>query len=444
MRRDIMISKAINFIKRDIWRIQLRKTSRKRSFLVKNLRIVLLALRRFNEDKCQLRASALTFYSILSIVPVAAMAFGIAKGFGFEKTLQTSLMERLPGQEEVVGHIVNFAQTLLDNTKGGLIAGIGVGVLFWTIIKVLGNIEKSFNDIWGIKHPRSFARKISDYLSIMLICPVLFIASSSLTVVIASQVRLVIEKISFLGAFGPLIFFLLKLLPYCVIWILFSFIYIFMPNTKVKFKSAILAGIVAGSIYQIVQWLYVNFQIGMAKYNAIYGSFAALPLFLMWVQISWLVVLLGAEISFAHQNVETYEFEHDCLRISYSFKRLLTLRIAQVLVKNFASGERPLSADNISSMLEIPVRLVNQILYELSEAGIVLEAKEEDNKDTLYMPARDIENFTVKSVIDSLEGHGSNDIPVVESNELKRISTCLKAFSEAIEKSSCNVALKDI
>ncbi|MCK4859219.1 MAG: YihY/virulence factor BrkB family protein, partial [Candidatus Omnitrophica bacterium] len=337
-----------------------------------------------------------------------------------------------------------FANQLLKNTKGGLIAGIGVAILFWIVIKVLGNIEESFNDIWGIKHARSIGQKLSDYLSIMLICPILVIMSSSITVFITSQIVLITQKLTLLGAISPLIFALLKLLPYCVIWILFTFIYIFMPNTKVNFRSGLLAGIVAGTIYQIVQFAYINFQIGVAKYNAIYGSFAALPLFLVWLQISWLVVLFGAELSFAYQNVETYEFEPDCLRISHSFKRLLALRIAHLLVKNFSKGEQPLTDFEISHLLEIPIRLVRQILYELAGAGVISELKEQEHKGMTYQPARDIETFTIKYVIDALEQRGSDKIPIAQSRELDKLSECLKTFSGAIEKLPENAALKDI
>ena len=178
------------------------------------------------------------------------------------------------------------------------------------------------------------------------------------------------EKIAFLGAFSPVVFFLLKLLPYGLLWGLFTFLYIFMPNTKVRFTSGLLAGIIAGTIFQIVQWAYITFQIGAANYNAIYGSFAALPLFLVWLQLSWLIVLYGAELSFAHQNVDTYEFEPDALQASHRLKMLLSLQIAQHLIKNFATASDPPSAAQISHRLEIPIRLVNEILSELVKSGI--------------------------------------------------------------------------
>jgi membrane protein len=439
-----MIGKIIHFLTVDIWRIRLKDLSRRRSFLIKQLRVVLVAGRGFAEDKCQLRASALTYYSLLSIVPVVAMAFGVAKGFGFEKVLENQLLEKFPGQEEVLTQVVGFAHALLENTKGGLVAGIGIALLFWTVIKVLGNIEKSFNDIWGIKQARSIGRKFSDYLSMMLICPLLAIASSSATVFIATQITAITQRIELLGAFSPLIFFIVKLLPYCVIWVLFTFIYIFMPNGKVNFKAGLIAGVVSGTIYQAAQWFYINFQVGVAKYNAIYGSFAALPLFLVWIQLSWLIVLLGAEISFASQNVDMYEFEPDCLRASFSFKKLLSLRIVHLLVKRFAKGEAPLSEAELARSLDTPVKLVRQIVYELNDAGIISRIKTDQDKEIAYQPAKTIETLTVHHVTQALERRGVDHIPLVDGKDLETLSKSLQEFDEILSKSPANKPLLDI
>lgn len=439
------LSRFIKFVTTDIWRIQLRNYSRTKAFLIKQLRIIVLAVRGFAEDKCKFRASALTFFSLLSIVPVIAMMFGIAKGFGLERRVEAEILKRLEGQEEIATRIIGFANSLLENARGGFIAGVGVIFLFWTIIKLLSNIENSFNEIWGVKRPRTIGRKFSDYLSMILVCPILLAVAGSVTVVISSQVRLMVEKIPiFSSTVGPVIILLLKLLPYCTIWIVFTFIFIFMPNTKVKFTSGLLAGIVGGTVFQIVQRVYITFQIGAAKYGAIYGSFAAMPLFLLWLQLSWLVVLFGAELSFAKQNVETYEFEQDCLHVSHSYKRLLSLLMVHSLVKGFCNGEKPSDAWQISQKLEIPIRLVRQMLYELVESGVVCEVKTEGDKEAAYQPGRDVEALTVKYVIDALEQRGHSAIPVIKSAEVDKLSDCLDKFGRAVEESPANIALKNI
>ncbi len=437
-------SKIIHFIKTDIWRIRKKDLSRTKYFFVKPLRILLLAIRGFGQDQCPLQASALTFYSILSIVPLVAMAFGIAKGFGFQTLLEKQMLEKFPGQEEVMTRIFDFARSLLETTKGGVIAGIGIVFLLWTVIKLLSHIEHSFNNIWEVKTPRAYGRKFSDYLSIVLISPLLVILSSSAAVFITTQITLITEKVALIGVFSPVIFVILKFVPYCLVWILFIFIYILMPNTKVNFSSGSIAGILAGTIYQIAQFGYIYFQVGMSRYNAIYGSFAALPLFLIWIRLSWLIVLFGAEISFAYQHVDTYEFEPDCRWISRSFKRLLTLNIARLVISNFSKGERPLTASNISFALEIPIRLVRQILHELVEAGILSNTDIKENKELAYQPGRHINTITIKSIIDALDQKGVDDIPVAQTAELKALSEALQSFSHELKKSPANRLLKDI
>lgn len=432
------------FITKDIWTIRAKSLSGVQLFCVKMLRIILLSLRGFKEDKCQLRASALTFFSLLSVVPVVAMAFGIAKGFGFENMLEDLLTDKLQGQEEVVAKIIAFAQTFLDNTKGGLIAGIGILILVWTVIKVLGNIEHSFNDIWGIKQPRPMSRKFSDYLAIMFICPVLLILSSSMTVFITTEITLITEKISLLGVISPLIFFFLRLLPYTVLWLLFSFIYIVMPNTRVNISSGIVGGVIAGTVYQLVQWVYVAFQIGASKYGAIYGSFAALPLFLIWLQLSWLIVLFGAESAFAHQNVDTYEFEPQSLKASRAFRRLVALRVVALLAKTFAHAEKPLTVLDIIKQLDVPVRLLRDILFELTEAGIVTITKDEKAHMHAYQPGCDVNLLSVHYVLNALDTHGATGLPLHDSPELETLKSSLQSFDGMIKSSNANVLLKDI
>ncbi|MBW2602852.1 MAG: YihY/virulence factor BrkB family protein [Deltaproteobacteria bacterium] len=443
---DILALKAkiIDFIRVDIWRIRVKDIPRTRYFFIKQLRILLLATRGFAKDKCPLSASALTFYSILSVVPIVAMAFGIAKGFGFQVLLEKQLMEKFPGQEEVMNRVVAFAHSLLENTKGGMIAGIGILFLLWTVIKLLSHIERSFNDIWEVKTPRNYGRKFSDYLSIMLISPILFILSSSVTVFITTQIAVITQKVALIGMFSPVIFFMLKLIPYCLIWILFIFMYMLMPNTRINFSSGLIAGVIAGTIYQIAQWAYITFQVGMARYNAIYGSFAALPLFLIWIQLSWLIVLFGAEISFAYQYVDTYDFEPDRRFISPAFKKLLSLQISRLIISTFLKAEPPLSAFNISKTLEIPIRLAQQILDELVEAGILSDTEIKKNKEASYQPARDINAITINSVVEALEQKGTDNIPVAQTAELKYLSEALKTLNDEIEKSPANRLLKDI
>ncbi len=438
------IQLIIKFIKEDVWRLPLKTMPKYKLFLIRQLRILLLAIRGLNEAKVNLRASALTFYSMLSVVPVAAMGFGIAKGFGFEEYLHKQLAKNFSEQQEVLNWVIEFANRFLDNTTGGLIAGIGIAMLLWSVMKVLGNIENSFNAIWQIRNPRSWSRKFTDYLSMMLIAPILLLLSSSATVFISTRIQQITEEVALLGRISPIIFFLVKSIPYVLIWLLLTVIYMVMPNTKVNFKPAFTAGVIAGTAFVLLQWVYIKFQIGVSQYNAVYGSFAALPFFLVWLQTSWLIVLLGAEISFATQNIEKYEFDPDILNISPYTKKVLTFMITSLIIKSFIKGDKPLTAEEISKKLEIPIRIVRDIIFVLVETNIISEVATKFEKQFAYQPARDINQITVSYVLNALEHYGTNRILSVTSTEQNQFKELFNDFDIAIQNSKGSMLVKDI
>ena len=438
------LAETVQFVASDIWRTRLTELPPWKRLSISILRVLLLAVRGFKDDYCMLRASSLTFFTMLSIVPVAAMAFGIAKGFGFQKVLETQLYENFPGQEEVVGKVVEFAQSLLETTQGGLIAGIGLVLLFWAVIKVLSNIEDSFNSIWGVRQPRTIARKFSDYLSIMLISPLLILMQSSATVFITTHVNLIAQKIALVGYFSSLIELSLKLIPYVIVWVLFTTVYMVMPNTRVKFTSGLTAGIIAGTSYQLFQWFYIALQIGAARYNAIYGSFAALPLFLAWLQISWIIVLFGAEISFAKQHAQDYEFEADTTQASPGLRKMVALQIARLVVHKFMEGQSPLTAAVIAAELDQPIRLTQRVLGEMTESGILNEVQIDEKVPAAYVPSRDVEQFTISFILEALEARGVNDLPLPEGGANASLAHALEQLRESLRQSPGNRPLKEL
>jgi membrane protein len=318
-----------------------------------------------------------------------------------------------------------------------VLAGVGGVILFWSIIQVLNNIELSFNDIWQIKKHRSLMRKFSDYLAIMIISPFAIGLSGSFMVRIQSMA-------AEMELFKPLIVFLIKSVPYVSIWLLFTIVYIVMPNTKVKFSYALIAGVFAGTIAIIFQSLYQDLQIGVWRFNTVYGSVAAIPLFLLWLQITWLIVLMGAEISFAYQNIENYEFEGDALNLSINNRRILTLLIAQHIIKNFEEGEKPESTEALSHQLGIPIRLVNDLVYGLVQAGILSELAADNPKERSYQPAIDINKLSVDYIYYKLDQIGSSEMHVTESAELEKISKIHEHIIHSIKESPSNILLKDL
>jgi len=437
-------TKIVNYVTLDIWRIRLRDLSSSKAFFLRQLRIVLLTIRGFLENRCLLRASALTFYSLLSVGPVVALIFAIAKGFGMEKLVESQIVEKRPVQDEVRQQVVEYAHSLLENTQGGMIAGIGIVLLMWSVLKVLNHIEISFNDIWLVKHARSWKLKITNYLAFIVIAPILLLMYTSIPVFMSSQIIALAGKISVLEKVSPLFLDLLSLSPYVLMWGLFTIIYILMPNTKVDFVPGLLGGIIAGTIFMLVQLAYIQFQVGVTRYNPIYGSIAALPLLLIWLNLGWIILLVGAQYSFAHQNVDNYEFEPDYKNISPHLKRLLTLQVLHLMAKRFADGERPLTTAAISQFLDIPSYQVTIMLNELVDSGLVSTAEDEEFEAPAFQPASDINLWTVTYIIDKLERKGVTHIPVTQHRGTRRIEAVLKEMGAVAEVSPANKMIKDL
>jgi membrane protein len=436
-----MIKKIVLFLKNDVWQASLENKNHGIKFLIKQLRNLMFAIRGFSKDDVQLRASALTLYSLLSIVPVLAMVFGIAKGFGFDQFLQDYLNENLSQHQAILNEAINFANKMLARIKGGVIAGVGLVVLIWSVMNIMGNIEGSFNHIWKIKKPRDFSRKISDYISLVVIAPILVLVSSSLKM---SMVNDFFKSTLFISYLGPLIKIGFWLLSFSIIWVVFTLLYIVLPNTKVKFRSAVYGGIIAGTTFHILQWLYFSFQGLLSGYGAIYGSFAALPLFLIWLQYSWLIVLWGAELSFANQNVENYAFKKDIAHISKYNLRLLALLICREIVKTFANAIPAKTAAEIAENIKVPVRLVRDIIGELQSAGILSETASSTGVELAYQPAIDISHISACFVIDKLDKQGHDRLHPIETKEYETLSDIMKTFYDDLNKSPKNKLLKDI
>ena len=437
-----MAFNIISFIKEDLWLLHEQRLPPLKAAIIKTLKIVILSIQGFSSDLCPLRASALTLYSILSIVPVIAMLFGIAKGFGFETMLEQRLLEQAPDQDAMVLQLISFAQNLLESTKGGVVAGIGIVVLFWTIISVIGNIEESFNYIWKISTGRSISRKFSDYLSLMLLAPVLLIASGSITVFLDTKINWLITVIE-LPEFGTwLVIKALSLSPLALMIALFTFTFIFMPNHKINYRAGIIAGIITGIMYHLLQGAYLSLQIGVSKYNAIYGSFAALPLFVVWLQTGWMIVLFGCEMAFFLQNYETYRNNNRFSDLSFSLKKVIALQITHLIIKNFIQLNNPLTADEIATKLVIPIAIIQPVLSKLIVSHIIVEFKNQDEDDEVYQPAVDINILTIAYVINALEHCGQNHLPDINHEQL--FMNAVNNFRELMEASEQNRLLKDI
>jgi membrane protein len=427
-----------------IWHTPLSEISRGKTFIIKQLKIMMLTARGFLNDKVQLRASALTFYSLLSIIPVAAIAFAIAKGFSLDENLKELITDKFSAHQEVLNWVLKNAMGAIEETRGGYIAGVGMIVLFWSVMSLLTHIESSFNHIWQVRSSRPWYRKFTDYITIMLIAPVFIILSSSIKVFIGTELAEFMTRAPIIDFFKPVISFLFKFAPYLISWSILTILFIIMPNAKVKFVPALISGVVAGTILQILQWLYVDLQFGIAKLSAIYGSFAAVPLLILFLQSSWIVILLGAELSFANQNFVHYELESLSLNISNYQKRAIIIMILHLIIRNFSLGEKPISAETIAHSLKIPVRLARDILQDLTNAQLVSVLHENEHKERLYQPALDINRMSISFVFSRLDKKGIGQIFVSKTKDYNKVITILDKFDRLMVKSDANILIKDL
>ncbi len=443
-----MIRKIIRFFTTIVWQTPLEGLPFYKAFAIRNLRVLSVAIQKFIHHDSIRSATVLTYYSLLNIVPLFAVMFAIAKGFGLKQFVVrqiTEMAQKANWQTSVTDQIIHFSESVLTHAKGGIIVGVGIVLLLWTVISILGKIEASFNNIWEVRKPRTITRKFTDYLSILVIAPVLLAISSSVTIAATGHIKTIVESIELLGSFSSVIFLLLKLLPYVTMWILLTVLYLIMPNEKIPVRSGIIGAVFAGTLFQVIQWAYIRFQIGVATQSAIYGSFAALPLFLGWLQISWMIVLFGVEVAHANEYRETYGFHPDYDRIGGASRRLLVLRVFYLLVKQFAAGKKPLTMREISRTLKIPVSFASEILYRLSSKGLVVELAKGIRGEASFQPGRSVQLITIKEVLDTYERAGNAELPQREPDEdAEKLSHYLQMISEAVEKSPGNAKLEDI
>ncbi|TRX70334.1 YihY/virulence factor BrkB family protein [Carboxylicivirga sp. M1479] len=428
------IAKIVHYLNDEIWRVRADQTPKQQFFLIRLIRTFYLAIKGFVEDNCPQKAASLSFYSFISIVPVAALGFGIAKGFGLDRRLSGFLESHMEGQAEVVQRVSKFASSYLESTPGGNLAGIGLAILLWSVLQVFSNIETSFNQIWKVKQSRSMLRKFSDFMSLMFV-GILTIASSG------GMIILITNRLS---DFGVNVQWLIPVVSYFIAWIVFALMLSIMPNARVKPLSAIFGGIIAGTMFQLLQFGYFHFQKMVTSYNVIYGTFAALPLFMLWMNLSWLIVLFGAELTYAQQNAHSYEYDSDIKNISNAYKRILLLFIVERVVKRFDRGEKAYNNLELSLELKLPLRLVNELLYKLVDSDVFCEIADDKTNDTYYQPALSIQHLTIVKVNTMIDQHGTHDLHYEESEDLNRLKGVIEALNDKILNSRSNVLLKDL
>lgn len=393
-----------------------------------------------NKD-IQSTAYAMAFRTLLATVPVLALIFAICRGFGFSNILKTSLLNYFPAQKEAIEKGLTFVDSYLSQTSEGIFVGVGLLFLFWTIISLLSATETAFNKIWGVTRGRTLWRQISDYTAICLILPVLMICSTGINIFMSTEVQSLIPA-TFLT---PVIGTVIDSAGIILTWAFFAGIYKLIPNTYIKFKHAAIAGVLAGTAFVILQFLFVTGQIYVSKYNAIYGSFAFLPLLMIWLQFVWLITLAGAVICYSSQNIFRFSHSEEISDISLDYQRKILLAVTAVIVHNYKDGKPATTMLDLAREFELPVVLTTHILEELTNCGIIIKTAPVSARDEAgYVPAIPIDQLTVGVVLRKLRQTGSSDFIAGFDSRFANIDKILTDLNGVYYKTADNFKITEL
>ena len=406
----------------------------RRTWKVNTIKTINLSVKSFLNSDLQNRASALTYNTLLAIVPALALLFAIGRGFGFQNLLQSQLFTFFPSQENALRAALGFVDHYLAQASQGVFVGVGLVFLLWTMISLMGNIESAFNTVWGVRSDRTMTRKVIDYTAILFMLPILMVCSSGISLLMSTAI---VDNPHF-SLFSPAVKVVLDCVPFVLTWLSFTGMYMLFPNTKVKFRNALYCGIFAGTAFQILQYLFVSGQLYVSKYNAIYGSFAFLPLLLIWLQLVWIITLAGAVLCYSSQNIFQFSFNGNINNISLDYKRKVAIVIMTIIVKRFEQQSPPLTLPDFAALYHMPSRLVTELISEMSEAGLVSIVYSETDKDQhAYQPAMDINKISVGLVLDRLNKLGTTEfIPNFKTEFAPVIKVVADAVKDIIDKES--------
>ena len=409
---------------------------------VKALKIINLSIRSFMDRDLQMRSCALTYNTVLAIVPALAMLFAIARGFGFQNLMQSELFKYFPAQRQALETALDYVNNYLAQASQGVFIGIGLIFLLWTLISLMSNVEETFNHVWGVTTKRSLQRKFTDYTALFLLLPVLMVCSAGITIFMSDAVQNLFEG----NPLSPMMHKLLSFMPIVISWLIFTAAYYLVPNTKVHFKGALLAGVLVGTLFQVVQWLFVSGQVYVSKYNAIYGSFAFLPLLLVWLQLSWLLTLAGVVLTYAWQNFDNFAFRDKAKGISQTYSNNLAIAVLTMAIKRFKRQEGPLSHREIIRDLDIPAQLADKLLNNLLQAGLLSKVNYNEDKDDDWaiQPAFDPDDFTVNNVANRLADIGTSTFIPKADTRFAELVACITRLREKQQGAVADIRLLDL
>ena len=399
------VSDIVHFVRYDMW----RRTSTEYDGTFQRLgygiiRTIVLVARGFTSKNLNDKAKSITYSMIFAVVPILAMIVAIAKGFGVVDVIEQQLNKSFLGETNMVPTIMSMVERYLDTAQGGVFIGVGILILLWAVYSFFQSVESSFNKIWNVQKSRSILRQATTYIAIVVLIPVLIVCSAGVNIFVHSTIEttLHIEEVHefFHQSAG-------QFLQFFMCWFIFTWMYIAIPNTKVRFMSALIPGIIMGTLFQLLQMLSVYVIAMLSRTSIVYGAFATIPILMTWLQYTSLLILIGAEMSYAIQNNEEFEYEHDLNKMSRRYKDFITLYLLYIIIQRFENDEEPLTAHELAVRDYLPIRLVNQLLSRLEEVGVLREVYVEGKEDRTFQPALDSHKISVGMVIDRIDAQGT-------------------------------------
>ncbi len=400
-----MIKSLYSTVTRKILNINPLKYSPPRRFLIRTLQIFVAMVRDATDGQLSLRAMSLVYTTLITLVPLLALSFSVLKGFEVHKEIETSLLLMLQalGEEkakEVTAYIIGF----VDNIKVGVLGAVGLALLIYAVISLMQKIESAFNYIWRVGENRSLAKRFSDYLSVLLVGPLLIFLSAGITTTIRHSDFITSIEETF--ALTVIYEFISWLIPWIVMAAGFSFIYMFMPNTKVKMKAALAGGLFAALVWKLMGWIFSVFIANSASYVAIYAAFATLIILMIWLYLSWLVILMGANISFYAQNPRFVKISRGELEISPRMQKSIALGVISIIGNAFYKEEQQKTAEEISVQLNMPILAVQKIISILEESSIITSNRQDP---PTYFPAKPFDTTHISDVLKEIDNHGEDE-----------------------------------
>lgn len=405
---------------RNNWYINLAKT-------------VNLSVRSILDTNLQQKAAALTFNTMLALVPTLAMIFAIGRGFGFQNLIESEIFNFVPVQREELSNVFTFVDSYLAQSSEGIFVGVGILFLLWTLISLLSNVEDAFNHIWGINKKRNFYRKVTDYIAIFFIIPILIVCTNGIKLFV-----LTMSSDTFLS---PVVEALLDIAPTVLTWLSFTLTFMLIPYTKVKLKYALISGFLCAIVFQLLQWLMVSGQIYVSKYNAIYGSFAFLPLLLIWIYLSWQVCLAGVVLTYSSQNIFRFNFRDNINEISQRYMTDVTIVILTIVAKRFCQQRPPYTKLDITEKYNIPIRLVGAVVDHLVDVKLLSSVIGKDDREVAYQPAFDLEHLTLRSAKERLRNWGKSGF--IPSLQIKFEPT-MRIIHKSYETTADDILIKNL